>query len=150
MVTPSSNIEQPLSRARRPRPWHALLLASLVASLSPSCDPTSGEVEQSESALSGGATVLGFESVKDWTIVDNGRGTLRSSDVRTQGMASLGVDAKGYVPIRSRTLSTLPAPAGSLACYDLFIPKEQAPQSSAGAAHLFIDVPSRAVHKVAL
>src|SRR6185503_2346717 len=66
------------------------------------------------------------------------------STVRTQGLKSLRVNAKGYVPYVSHTMATLGA-VGQTITYDLMLPTQQANPGWYGASQLYILIPSNNV-----
>jgi hypothetical protein len=104
-------------------------------------------VEQRESALSAtNARILGFETPQaDWTIINGGLGTITASTTRSQGAFSLAVNARGYVPIRSRNMSSLGSDVGPLLRFDVRLPPEQPNPFWFGATQAFVTIPSLGV-----
>jgi hypothetical protein len=90
--------------------------------------------------------VLGFEAatVSDWSIIQNGPGTLAASSTASQGSRSLAVNAHGYVPVQSVALSTLGSRVGSVIKYDIRLPTELAQISPSwyGLTQLYLEIPS--------
>ena len=143
-----------------------VLWASVGSLLAAGCDGGADSVEGSNEALTTEQqNILGFEAPKLWTTLTGPVTTL--SDDHTQGLKSLKVTPKNYVPYVSNPLASF-GPVGSTLSYDLRLPSDPAHSSSSdpanadagaqagsdsrrgsswrGASQVYISIPSKQVY----
>lgn len=122
-------------KLREQKPWAVILLPLLM-----SCSGRRPvEIEELRSALTApAAEVLGFENAADWSSAASHAGNA----VATQGVASLSVNAHGYVTIHSATFTS---GAGAQVSYDLLLPNQQTNPIWFGQTQIFVDCPSKNV-----
>jgi hypothetical protein len=97
--------------------------------------------------------VLGFESpTSDWTVIQNGSGTVSASTSASQGSRALALMSRGYVTIESALLTSLGSRVANVIHYDILPPSELARVSPYyyGATQLFLDLPSLGLNNVYL
>jgi hypothetical protein len=126
----------------------ALLAAAALGSAGCKNETSDEHIARSTKAVTGSIVerVLGFENaVGDWKIVDGGQGTLTNATDHTQGEQSLAVTARGYVPIRSATLTSL-GTIGDTVQYDIQLPLAQPNPYWFGDTQLFVDIPSMGIN----
>jgi FtsP/CotA-like multicopper oxidase with cupredoxin domain len=92
----------------------------------------------------GNAHILGLEDPNDWTTTSSGI-TVGYDTRHTEGVASVSLNAKGYVPLKGRTFELTTA-LGSSVSLDFFLPSQQANPSWYGAVQLYVDCPSKNVN----
>jgi hypothetical protein len=118
-----------------------LVWSSLIACSAPRTEPPAG-VEVARSALTlSQANVFGFEDRTQW----QSSAALSSSTTRTQGSASLGVQARGYTEVTSVALPSLTGVTGMLAL-DVLLPGAQPNPYWLGAVQMYVSVPSKGVY----
>ncbi len=125
--------------------------ASIALLLTPACTdgvPVDSSVERTSSRLSagGGAAVLGFETLADWTVVQGTVASFGLSDAHTEGASSLRLGARGFTAIRSRPIESLGVDAGANAYLDLMLPTAQASPEWIGAVQLYLEIPSQGLY----
>ncbi len=118
-------------------------LLSLCAFVFAACATESGvDVTSKEtSALVSSTDILGFESPSNW----QAGVALTRVNTHSQGSFSLGVAARGYVPITSVPLPP-PVKVDSVVSVDLFLPTAQANPNWFGALQMFFNSPSSNIY----
>lgn len=99
-------------------------------------------VDRVEQGLADPASVLGFESVADWTVAG---ATKSASADASEGASALALRSFPFAELRSVPLTTVSGVTSTLA-FDLKPPG----RLDFGSAQLYVDIPSRGVHSVHL
>jgi hypothetical protein len=124
--------------------WSAALVVAMGIAACRGVDdssPTSSRQAAVSTALSA-AVAFGFEVPGAWSSPGHPETTL--SDNHTEGLHSLAVTPKGYVPFTSVSFST-PQNVTRTIALDLWLPAEQPNKFWLGAVQMFLSIPSQGV-----